>query len=167
MTQLRALEPEDLEVLYAIENDTKDWFCSSATVPVSRYTLRQYLSNLKNDIFEDRQIRFGIDVDGRLAGLLDLTDFQPQHRRAEVGIIIAEGYRQSGVGKEALALLSEYARKLLGLHQIYAFVSDRNVAAKRLFETCGYQQTAVLKDWLHAYDGETTDALIYQQLLAV
>ncbi len=33
---LRAMEPEDLEVLYTLENDTKTWDISSVNVPYSR-----------------------------------------------------------------------------------------------------------------------------------
>ena len=34
--RLRALEPEDLDVLYAIENDTTIWNVGNTNVPYSR-----------------------------------------------------------------------------------------------------------------------------------
>ena len=36
---LRAMEPEDLEELYAIENDRSIWDVGSTNVPYSRYAL--------------------------------------------------------------------------------------------------------------------------------
>ena len=36
---LRAIEPEDLDVLYTIENDDKLWTVGSTNVPYSRYSL--------------------------------------------------------------------------------------------------------------------------------
>ena len=34
----RAMEPEDLDLLYTIENDTKLWNIGVTSVPYSRYT---------------------------------------------------------------------------------------------------------------------------------
>ena len=41
---LRAMEPEDLEVLYTLENDTTLWDISSVNVPYSRYVLQQFIA---------------------------------------------------------------------------------------------------------------------------
>ena len=38
--QLRAPEPEDLEVLYSWENDTDVWIYGSAMSPYSKYILK-------------------------------------------------------------------------------------------------------------------------------
>ena len=40
---LRAVEPEDLDVMYEMENDPAMWDVSSFTVPYSRFVLRQYI----------------------------------------------------------------------------------------------------------------------------
>ena len=42
---LRALEPEDLDILYHSENDSSLWQYGSTLVPYSRFTLREYLQN--------------------------------------------------------------------------------------------------------------------------
>ena len=39
---LRAVEPEDLDIMYEMENDPSMWDISNFTVPYSRYVLRQY-----------------------------------------------------------------------------------------------------------------------------
>lgn len=39
LIHLRAIEPEDLDVLYNIENDTEVWNVSTTNVPYSRYIL--------------------------------------------------------------------------------------------------------------------------------
>ena len=41
--RLRAMEPEDLEVMYAMENDSQTWDVTNFTVPYSRFVLRQYI----------------------------------------------------------------------------------------------------------------------------
>ena len=53
VVRLRAIEPEDLDMLYGIENDTKLWNVSVTNVPYSRYTLYEYVANSKNDIYSD------------------------------------------------------------------------------------------------------------------
>lgn len=44
---LRAIEPEDLDLLYGIENDTDLWNVGVTSVPYSRYTLYEYIANSK------------------------------------------------------------------------------------------------------------------------
>ena len=45
--RLRAMEPEDLEVMYAMENDSQTWDVTNFTVPYSRFVLKQYIENHK------------------------------------------------------------------------------------------------------------------------
>ena len=37
--RLRAMEPEDLDLLYEIENDIETWHVGAGNVPYSRYLL--------------------------------------------------------------------------------------------------------------------------------
>ena len=48
--RLRAPEPEDLELLYKMENDTTLWSVGNSTQPYSRYTLRNYIEQTRNDL---------------------------------------------------------------------------------------------------------------------
>ena len=57
---LRALEPEDLEFVYAIENDEAIWEVSNTQTPYSKFLIRQYLENAHQDIYEAKQLRFAI-----------------------------------------------------------------------------------------------------------
>ena len=86
---LRAMEPEDLDVLYKIENDTSLWGVGVTNVPYSRYTLHDYIANSVGDIYTDKQVRLMIDNEqGQTVGIIDITDFDPRHRRAELGVVI-------------------------------------------------------------------------------
>ena len=60
--RLRALEPEDLELVYRIENDPTFWRHGSTTVPYSRYALRQFIADSTGDIFRDGQVRLVIEI---------------------------------------------------------------------------------------------------------
>ena len=69
--RLRALEPEDLDLLYTIENDRSLWAVGCATTPYSRYLLHDYLDNATGDIYVDKQVRMVIE-DQEHQNMLDL-----------------------------------------------------------------------------------------------
>ena len=76
--RLRALEPTDLDVLFAWENDASLWAVGSTIAPFSRKQLWDYIENYDNDIFSARQLRFMVeDVEnGNAVGMVDLFDFE-------------------------------------------------------------------------------------------
>jgi diamine N-acetyltransferase len=95
--KLRAIEPEDLDLLYQIENDRSLWHVGTTNVPYSRYTLHDYIATSSDDIFADRQVRLVIeDDDHQVVGMADLVHFDPQHQRAEVGIVVMKPHRRKG-----------------------------------------------------------------------
>jgi diamine N-acetyltransferase len=160
---LRALEPEDLDFLYELENNEEFWEVSTTSTPYSRYVLKQYLENAHKDLYEVKQLRLVIcESKGETLGLIDLFDFDPKHRRAAVGIIIKnKSSRQKGFGTEALKLLCKYCFTHLQLHQLYANVGINNASSRVLFEKSGFRLTAQKKDW-NLINGEFQDELTYQ-----
>ncbi len=149
---LRALEPEDLDMLYLIENDPELWDVGVTNVPYSRFALREYIASASGNIYVDGQVRLMIcNTQGEAVGVVDLVNFNPQHNRAEVGIVIQTPYRSKGYGMAALHQLISYSRKTHHLHQLYALVNENNNRSIQVFERVGFQRSAELRDWL--YDG--------------
>mgnify|MGYP000933623938 CR=1 FL=1 len=148
--RLRALEPEDLEILYSWENDPSVGAISNTLAPFSRYTLEQYILDSQRDIYETRQIRLIIEThEGQAIGAVDLFDFDPFHQRAGVGILIHEpANRQKGYAANALELISDYAEQVLGLHQLFANIGANNTASIGLFEKTGFIHCGTKKDWI-------------------
>jgi diamine N-acetyltransferase len=157
---LRAPEPEDLDLMYLWENNTSVWRISGTLVPFSRYILKQYLENAGKDLFETKQLRLIIQLndDKRPVGAIDLFDFDPFHRRAGVGILIAEASdRRKGYAREAIETLKTYCFKVLKLHQLYCNISCDNQASLKLFTAAGFQIIGEKKEWLFngtGYDDE-------------
>lgn len=88
-TRLRALEPGDIELMYAWENDTEIWGVSGTLAPFSRHTLERFIEGQQFDIFQTRQQRLIIETpEGLPVGALDLFDLDPVNLRAGVGILI-------------------------------------------------------------------------------
>lgn len=164
---LRALEPEDLDWLYTLENDERLWAYGCSNVPYSRFALKTYIAESRHDIYADGQLRLVItsERDGTVYGCVDLTDFSPRHLRAEVGILLFPEWRGRGIALRVLRLLATYARDCLSLHQLYAVVSQTNVRAQHLFERAGYSRTAVLEDWLRETGHGYVSASLFSLLL--
>ncbi len=160
---LRALEPEDIDFIYTIENDEQIWEVSSTQTPYSRFLIKQYLENAHQDIYEIKQLRLVIcSNDDALLGLIDLFDFDPTHNRAGVGIIIAEDEnRGKGFGAEALELIIKYGKTHLRLHQLYANISENNLVSVKLFENQGFTKIGVKKEW-NLINDSYQDEFLYQ-----
>jgi len=161
---LRALEPNDLEFIYAVENDESMWEVSYTQTPYSRFLIRQYLENAHQDIYEAKQLRLAIckDRDFPALGLIDLFDFDPKNNRAGVGILIQNhGDRNVGIGKEALGLVIQYAFTHLNLHQLYANIATENQASLSLFTKFGFQKIGIKKEW-NLIHGKYQDEALFQ-----
>ena len=162
--RLRAIEPEDIDLLYQIENNPNHWSAGHNRMPYSRFYLKNYLESLTGDIFLDRKLRLIIECKQRqyAVGIIDLYDLNPIYLKAEVGIIVFEAYRGQGYGKEATHLLAEYAFTHLLLNQVYATTSALNAASIALFKSCGFEQTARFKEWVLTQHG-FEDELLFQR----
>lgn len=163
--RLRAMEPEDLDMLYRIENDRELWDMGATNVPYSRYALHEYMASSTGDIYADRQVRLVIENEaGETVGLADLTNFDPKHLRAEIGLVIEKARRRRGYASAAIVQLHRYARETLRLHQVYAVISAANTSTLSIFRRHGYEESARLRQWI--FDGKGyADAIVMQNIL--
>ena len=120
---LRALEPEDLELIYAIENDESVWEVSQTQTPYSKFLIKQYLENCHKDIYEVKQLRMVIvsREDGAV-GFVDLFDFDPKNKKVGLGVLVLNEARGKKYGSEALDLLINYTFRNLNVHQILSLI---------------------------------------------
>jgi diamine N-acetyltransferase len=159
-TRLRALEPEDIELLYRWENDPTIWGVSGTTAPFSRHTLERFIDEQTFDIYATRQLRLVIErkehdkMASSAVGLIDLFEFDPDNRRAGVGILIHDFHeRQHGYGADALEVLCTYVHEVLGLHQLWCNIGKSNTASKRLFQHVGFTLCGTKREWLRTATG--------------
>lgn len=161
--KLRALEPEDLEFLYETENDSSFWEVSHTQAPFSKFLLKQYLENTHQDIYEAKQLRLMIvEKDSNSSvGLIDLFDFNPQHSRAGIGIMIHQKFQKKGYATEALKTVINYSFSHLNLHQLFANITPDNENSLALFKKLGFTLVGDKKDWLFV-NGIFKSELIFQ-----
>ncbi len=167
---LRAVEPDDVDLLYGVENDRSLWQASGCTsVPYSRELLRNYILSTTGDIYADKQLRLIVEMkrpgaEPAVIGIVDLANFDPRNSRAEVGIVILGAYRKKGYASYVVERLARYAANMLSLHQLYALIPEDNGASRKLFRKCGFTERARLDDWLCCDGGYKAAVLAVRRL---
>lgn len=170
---LRALEPEDIDHLYLVENDEGLWSVGETLVPFSKYILKEYIANSDTDVYEARQLRLVIceAVSNKFVGLIDVFDFDPHNSRAGVGIVIVgKENKRKGFASEAITLIKSYCAAHLNMRQLYANIGESNKESALLFEKAGFELVGVKKDWRRRRDLTTgkeiyLNELLYQHIL--
>ena len=160
----RALEPEDITLLYRWENDLDINEVSLSKVPFSKYILEQYISHAQMDIQEAGQVRFILEnTEGTAIGCVDLYEYNAVDRRAGIGILIDKDFRALGYGTIAIQLIKNYAFNVLGLHQLYCSVGVDNTSSLNLFESVGFEKIGLRKEW-RFINGKFSDVIEFQLL---
>lgn len=160
---LRAIEPEDLEFLYKIENNEDFWEISHTQIPFSKFILKQYLENAHLDIYEAKQLRLIVEEKStnNQVGMIDLFDFNPQHKRAGIGILISPDFQKNGFATEALSILINYTFTYLNLHQLYANITANNSSSISLFTKHKFEKVGIKKEWIYS-EGKFKDEILFQ-----
>ena len=164
---LRALEPDDLELLYEWENDRSVWKVSNTYVPFSKFALANYIKSSDRDIWESKTLRLIIeDGQKQAVGTVELFDFEPFHSRAGLGVMIYDkDKRQKGIASEAIKLMCDYSLNELGLSQLYVNIAESNEASLNLFRKLGFEQAGEKKRWLRVGSGWENE-LLFQKFLS-
>lgn len=163
---LRALEPTDLEYLYRWENQSDMWTLGANRSPLSRYQLNNYFETQLHTPFEQMgELRLIVVrmSDQQVVGCVDLYEYDPFHSRAGIAIVIDPLYRKMGYATEAIRLMEQYGGQVLGLHQIFAYVSTLNQPSISLFNRLSYIPVAILREWIKV-GGSRQDVQIFQKI---
>ena len=176
--RLRAVEPEDAQFMYEVENDVDSWIYGDTVAPLSYEQLSTYAMTYTADPSTDGQLRLILemrsedgrknceeDVDtgimenihhGEAIGIVDLYGINQRHGHCFIGIYIKPTLRQMGHGREGVAQMAALARRFLNLDRICAKVVDINRRSLQFFRGCGFKECGVLSGWLKI-DGERRD----------
>lgn len=166
---LRAVEPRDVELLYAWENDLDLWAVSGTTEPFSREQMARFVERQLEgaDLLRTGQLRLMIEETEslRTIGAVDLFEYDPIHRRAGVGIVIyGEENRRKGYARETIGILDRYAREQLYLHQLWCTVGSDNPASLALFRQAGFVETGLRCDWWWTPEGYCDEVMLQKVL---
>ena len=162
--KLRALEPEDLDRLYAWENNSQLWSVGNTRNPYSKFMLKQYISQSDRDIYESKQLRLMMvaKATGETVGTVDLFDFDIHHSRIALGLFVDEAFQGNGYAKASLRLIEEYIFDYLKINQLYCHIAESNTASRHMFEQENFEKTGLLKDWIKTMNG-FENIVLFQQ----
>jgi diamine N-acetyltransferase len=164
--RLRAVEPEDLDRLYAWENDPHLWVVGNTRNPYSRYILKQYISQSDKDIYESKQLRLMMvsKMTGETVGTVDLFDFDVHNSRIALGLFVDGAFQGKGFAKESLHLIEEYVFNYLKINMLYVHIAENNTASISLFEQENFEKTGILKSWIKTTEG-FENTVLFQQFM--
>lgn len=107
---------------------------------------------------------FIIDYKNRPVGFCAIDRFRQKEaydRTAEVHVYINPEFIKSGVGTHSLAFLEKIAAEI-DVKVLIAYITAENEGSVKLFESCGYKNTANLKNIGEKFN-RVLDVVIYQK----
>lgn len=149
---LRAIEPEDMEMLRETVNDPEiEKMVGGWSFPVSRYEQIQWYERVIND---KNNLRFVIEVveTKETIGMINLVDLDWKNRSGFYGIKLkADAPKRKGYALDAVMALEWYAFEQLQLNRLDGSCLVYNIASQKLFDKCGIKvegirRKAVFKD---------------------
>lgn len=163
--RLRALEREDLPLLHRFNNDLSVELAGGGDPPMP-----QALARLEAEFNQQTgsggrdDASFAIEADGQFIGICALFNFNQTAHNCELGITIGDkDYWGKGYGREAVALLVNYAFRYRNQHRVWLEVHGRNERAQRAYKAVGFVEEGRLRQ--HVYDDGSYDDLMMMGIL--
>jgi RimJ/RimL family protein N-acetyltransferase len=157
---VRPVREEDLDALvelFAAVAGEGRWI--GAETPVDRERRRRRFAE---DLEGDDTVMLVADAGGELVGQLGLHI--AGYGVADLGMLVAEGWRRRGVGSALLRAGIDRSRQA-GAHKIALQVWPHNRAAIALYERFGFQREGRLRHHYRRRSGELWDAIVMGLLL--
>jgi len=104
-----------------------------------------------------------VDVDDRLAGLIDLKSTDWRGRTTEIGYWAAPWARGRGVMRSAVRTLTDWTLHEQGFVRVEIRVATGNLASQRVAESSGYTREGVLRSAGFVHAGRV-DMVVYSRL---
>ena len=152
-----------MDLILSWENNPNNWKVSSTVKSYNRKQIEEFV-NLRQDIFEFEQLRLIIclNTTNEIIGNVDLFEFEDEHHRVGVGIMIDEIYRNQGFADQSIKLIEEYSSLILGIKNLFCNILSDNLISIKLFKRNNFKRVGVKKNW-HQYNGEWFDECLYQK----
>jgi RimJ/RimL family protein N-acetyltransferase len=157
---VRRVREEDLDAvvgLIAAVAAEGRWIGTEA--PLDREHRRRALADT---LGRERTLQLVADAGGQLVGQLKMEI--AGYGVADLGMLVAEGWRGRGVGGALLVAGIDWARPS-GAHKISLQVWPHNQAAIALYEKFGFQREGLLRRHYRRRNGERWDAIVMGLLL--
>ena len=145
---LRALRPDDLDVVAALHAD-RDVVRYLPWPVRSREESAQWLAEqaARTDLARDGDVvTWAVETEGDVVALGVLFLRSTAHRQAEIGYVVRPAAQGRGTGTALARCLLRLAFERLEAHRVAARVDPRNEASLRLLARLGLRQEGVLRE---------------------
>jgi aminoglycoside 6'-N-acetyltransferase len=116
---------------------------------------------------EPESTRLTIEVDGRVAGLIQFDEeLEPRYRHARVDLFVDPDLHGRGLGTEALRRVVRQLIDERGHHRITIDPAADNAAAIRCYEKVGFRRVGVMRRYERDADGPGWRDGLLMELLA-
>ena len=154
---LRPLSESDFEPWAEVRTRCKEWLLKWEPLPMpgrreateTRNTFGARCAAREREWQLGSGYGFGIFVDGRFAGEINLSGLQRgPFQNAYVGYWIGEEFAGNGYVPEALVVVARFAFDDLRLHRIQVAIIPRNGASRRVVEKLGLREEGMAERYL-------------------
>lgn len=161
--RIRPFEVGDVDDLAALADEREVWRGVRDRFP-HPYTRADAMGWIAANQPIEPALNLAVTIDGEFAGGVGLKPKDDVYRlTAELGYWVARPYWGSGVGTEAVRLMTEYAFRTFRYERLEAGVFDWNTASVRVLEKNGYRFEGRLRR-AAIKDDEVCDVLMYARL---
>jgi aminoglycoside 6'-N-acetyltransferase len=116
---------------------------------------------------EPESSRFTIEVDGRIAGLIQFSEeTEPKYRHASIDLFVDPALHGRGVGTEAVRHVVRLLFDERGHHRITIDPATDNSAAIRCYEKVGFRRVGVMRRYERDVGGAGWHDGLLMELLA-
>lgn len=154
---LRAMEPEDMEMLREMINDLEiERMVGGWSFPVSKHEQLRWYERVVDD---KRNLRFIIEIieTGEAIGMINLTDLDWKNRVGFHGIKLkSSAPKGQGYATDAVMALEWYAFEQLNLNRLDGACIVYNDASQRLYDKCGVKVEGIRRQAIYK-DGQYFD----------
>jgi ribosomal-protein-alanine N-acetyltransferase len=147
---LRKIAPDDLQDIFAYASDPEVTQHLRWGPHKTQSETRAYLDQVLLEYQTGQDGPWGMEYrdSGRIIGSIHLMAISAQHRKAEIGFVLARTYWNQRLATEALRRVLAYCFETVGLNRLEGLCLVENHAAKRVLEKVGMVREGLLRESL-------------------
>ncbi|HLA64569.1 MAG TPA: GNAT family N-acetyltransferase [Rhodothermales bacterium] len=146
--RLRTIRPADDPALFAVFGDEEALRYWSRPPFVDVDEASAYRGKIESGFASRTLFQWGVTLreTDELIGTCTLAGWEREHRRAELGYIIARPHWRKGYASEAVRAVLAFAFGPMNIHRVEADIDPANDASRRMLEKLGFSQEGHLRE---------------------